>query len=91
MAEYDWHLTMKTKEDTDRIIMKEKKLPEFAQKIVKVSYMDGCKVYFENGWIIIRFSGTEPRIRIFAEAPAMNEAIENVRITAEYLGLDFKK
>ena len=30
--------------------------------------MDGLKVYFENGgWIIARFSGTEPLIRVFCE------------------------
>ena len=33
-----------------------------------VSYMDGCKVYFKNGgWVIARFSGTEPLLRIFCE------------------------
>ena len=32
-----------------------------------MSYEDGCKVYFDGAWVIIRFSGTEPRVRIFAE------------------------
>ena len=46
----------------------EKQLPEFDQAIAKVSYDDGAKVYFSNGgWIIARFSGTEPLLRIFAE------------------------
>ena len=53
--------------------------------------MDGCKVYFDDGWIIIRFSGTEPRIRVFAEAPTLKAAKETVRITAEYLGLTFRE
>ena len=48
---------------------KERKLPDFGKPAEKVSYLDGCKVYFRDGWVILRFSGTEPRIRIFAEAP----------------------
>ena len=32
----------------------------------RISYMDGCKVYMKGGWIIVRFSGTEPRVRIMA-------------------------
>ena len=46
----------------------EKQLPDFDDEIEKVSYEDGAKVYFSNGgWIIARFSGTEPLLRIFAE------------------------
>ena len=40
-----------------------------------VSYLDGCKVYFKNGgWVVARFSGTEPLIRIFCEMPTAEEA-----------------
>lgn len=46
-------------------------LPAFADEIDRVSYMDGCKVYFKNGnWLLVRFSGTEPLLRVFAEVPA---------------------
>ncbi|NNN45904.1 MULTISPECIES: phosphoglucomutase/phosphomannomutase family protein [unclassified Vibrio] len=46
----------------------EKQLPDFAYEVEKVSYADGAKVYFKNGgWVIARFSGTEPLLRIFAE------------------------
>ncbi|WP_165310338.1 phosphoglucomutase/phosphomannomutase family protein [Vibrio ziniensis] len=46
----------------------EKQLPHFEFEIEKVSYEDGAKVYFKNGgWVIARFSGTEPLLRIFAE------------------------
>ena len=34
-----------------------------------VSREDGCKVYFADGsWVICRFSGTEPLLRMAAEA-----------------------
>lgn len=44
-------------------------IPDFGHEIVSESYADGCKVTFENGWILIRFSGTEPLLRIFCEFP----------------------
>ncbi|MDO5444227.1 MAG: phosphoglucomutase/phosphomannomutase family protein [Eubacteriales bacterium] len=44
-------------------------IPDFGLKIISESYEDGCKVQFEDGWILIRFSGTEPLLRIFCEFP----------------------
>lgn len=50
------------------VLLTEKQLPEFSFEVDQVSYMDGVKVTFKNGgWILARFSGTEPLIRIFAE------------------------
>ena len=87
-AEYDWALTPEKKEAIHRLIMTEKKLPPFEQTVVRVNYMDGCKVYFENGWVIVRPSGTEPRIRVFAEAPTQQEAEALVRKMADFTGLE---
>ena len=86
-AEYDWELTAEKKEEILKLVMTEKKLPAFGRQTEKVSYMDGCKVYFPDGWVIIRFSGTEPRIRIFAEAPTRQEAEGLVRTMADFVGL----
>ena len=33
-----------------------------------VSNVDGFKLNFEDGWVLIRASGTEPKVRITAEA-----------------------
>lgn len=87
MAEFDWALTEKKKEEVSDLVMKEKKLPDFGQQIIRTNYMDGCKVYFENGWVILRFSGTEPRVRIFAEAPTKDEADALVRTMADFAGI----
>ena len=86
-AEYDWALTVEKKEEIRRLMMEEKKLPDFGKQADRVSYMDGCKVYFPDGWVILRFSGTEPRIRIFAEAPTVQEADALVRTMAGFTGL----
>lgn len=43
-------------------------LPDFGLEIEKYSYIDGAKVFFKDGgWLTIRFSGTEPLLRIFCE------------------------
>ena len=90
-AEYDWALTPESREEIARIILTEKQLPAFGRKVEKVSYMDGCKVYLEDGWVIVRFSGTEPRVRIFAEAKTEAEARETVKQTAAFVGLEWKE
>lgn len=47
--------------------------------VVKVTEYDGTKVYFENdNWVLLRFSGTEPVLRIFAEADTPEKARELV-------------
>jgi len=89
MAEYDWALTEAAKIDIQRRILTEKQLPDFGIPVEKVSYMDGCKVYFEGGWIIVRFSGTEPRVRIFAEMDTHENARVLVKIMADFAGLPF--
>ncbi|MBS7645392.1 MAG: phosphoglucosamine mutase [Candidatus Bathyarchaeia archaeon] len=44
-------------------------------KASRLETIDGVKAWFEDGsWILIRPSGTEPIIRIFAEAPTMEKA-----------------
>ena len=57
----------------------------------KISYADGCKVYLENGWVILRFSGTEPRVRIFAEAETEQAARELAKTMARHTGLPWEE
>ena len=89
MAEYDWAMTEKRKQEIRKILMEDRILPDFGLPVQQVSYLDGCKVYFEDGWIIARFSGTEPRMRIFAEMPSKERARALVRIMAAFLDLEF--
>lgn len=71
-----------------KCLYEDKKLPEFPFAIEKTSYMDGCKVYFENGgWIIARFSGTEPLLRVFCEMSNEEDAKKCVEIFKEFLNL----
>ncbi len=69
-------------------VLEDKLLPDFSEKIEKVSYMDGCKVYFENGdFVLCRFSGTEPLLRIFAESGTQEKAREYIEAFRNLLNI----
>lgn len=88
MEERGYQFTRERKEEIRHILMEEKLLPEFAEPIERVSYLDGCKVYFENGgWVIARFSGTEPLLRIFCEQKSRRAAEDVCRLFEEFLEL----
>lgn len=68
------------------ILYKDKSLPEFPFAVEKVSYMDGVKVYFKNnGWIIARFSGTEPLLRVFSEMPSEEKAEKACMVMKDFM------
>lgn len=41
--------------------------------VLRVDTRDGYKFYVENGWLLIRASGTEPLLRFYAEADTMSK------------------
>lgn len=88
MAENDYSVTQKRKETLLKAIMVDKETIDFPYEIEKVSYLDGYKVYFKNGgWVIIRFSGTEPVLRVFAEMDSEEKAEEISSIVEKALRL----
>ena len=88
MEERDYKFNQEKKEAMQKLLMEEKKLPELPFEIDRVSYLDGSKVYFRNGgWVIGRFSGTEPLIRVFCEMPELDMAKQVCDIYEEFLGL----
>jgi phosphomannomutase len=48
---------------------------EFAgRKVMEVQTIDGVKLVFDDeSWLLFRQSGTEPALRIYAEAPSVNQ------------------
>ena len=88
MEERDYKFTHEKKESMQKLLMEEKKLPELPFDIDHVSYLDGSKVYFKNGgWVIARFSGTEPLLRIFCEMPDAESAKQICKIYEDFLDL----
>jgi len=70
MEEKDYRFDEEKKTQIYQTLQIDKLIPELPFEIKKISYLDGCKIYFTNGgWIAIRFSGTEPLLRIFCEMP----------------------
>ena len=88
MVEENLRFTPEMKQSISDLIFKDKKLPEFSRKVVRVNYEDGCKVYFEdNSFVICRFSGTEPLLRIFAESSSKDSAKEYILDWKKFLNL----
>jgi len=87
-AEGDCTFKPSQKESLYHRIYVDKQLPEFEYDIDHVSYEDGAKVYFKNGgWVIARFSGTEPLLRIFAEMADQATAEKVVNQVKAFLSL----
>ena len=87
MAEYDWPFDAETKARLQKRLFDDRALPEFPKPPVSVGYLDGCKLCFDDGWLIARFSGTEPRLRVFCEMPDRETAERYARIMAAFLEL----
>jgi phosphomannomutase len=56
--------------------------------VVRSRSDDGFKFYFEGGsWVLVRFSGTEPLLRIYAEAADKQEVDALIEAMADRLGV----
>ena len=70
----------------NKALIEEKRLPVFDKKVNKISYMDGCKVFFvDDSYVICRFSGTEPVLRIMAEASTKEESQALLDVFRKYV------
>ena len=57
-------------------------------KVLKVDTTDGFRFILEdNSWLLIRFSGTEPLIRIYAETDSPERAERLLRLGREIAGV----
>lgn len=76
MVECNLSFAAEQKDEMVQKIMQDRLLPDFpGHTVTMVSYEDGCKVYFsDNSFVICRFSGTEPLLRIFAEGKSAEQA-----------------
>lgn len=63
-------------------------LPLFDNVIERVDDTDGRKIYFQDdSWVICRMSGTEPVLRIFAEAATAEKAKRHIENYRKFLGI----
>ena len=86
MEEANLRFAPERKKEIENLIFKKKALPEFCREVVRVSYQDGCKVYFaDGGFVVCRFSGTEPLLRIFAESSCSANAKASIQCFRDFL------
>ena len=68
-------MTREKKDVLQNRIFCQHQLPDFDGEIARIDWTDGCKVHFADGsWVICRFSGTEPLLRIAAEGTTPEKA-----------------
>jgi phosphomannomutase len=78
-----WRRDVKVTEQEKRALLRAcAKMPTKIGKylVKRIDTKDGYKFFLEDGWLLIRPSGTEPLIRFYAEASSMsivNEVLEN--------------
>ncbi len=85
MVEDDMRFEPEIKSSVEKTLFYDKLLPAFADEVIRVNYEDGCKVYFKDGFVICRFSGTEPLLRIFAESTSAERARGYIDTFKEFL------
>ena len=86
----DAAFTMKParKLELQKLLFEDLEVPDFGKPVDHISREDGCKVYFADGsWIICRFSGTEPLLRMAAEAGTRGQALEYLHTWKKELDL----
>ena len=72
--EADFRMTEMRKAELQKLLFEEQRIASLPQ-IERISREDGVKLYFRDGsWVICRFSGTEPLLRMAAEAEEEKQA-----------------
>lgn len=85
--EADFRMTPEHKLALQERLFVREQLPAFEQ-IEKIDRTDGVKLWFRDGsWVICRFSGTEPLLRMAAEAETGEQAQHSIETWRAFLDL----
>ena len=72
--EADFRMTPARKSELQKLLFEKNLLPSL-ENVCRINREDGVKLYFEDGsWVICRFSGTEPLLRMAAEGESTEQA-----------------
>jgi phosphomannomutase len=66
-------------------ILQEKKFTFPGLDLLKIKYIDGIKFIFKDSWLLLRESGTNNVIRIYAESPALRQTQRLLQIGRKLL------
>jgi phosphomannomutase len=54
--------------------------------VIKIQTTDGYKFHLaDQGWLLIRFSGTEPVLRLYCEAPTLELVSQNLNVAKKWV------
>ena len=85
-AEKDCELTAEHKQLLYKRIFENQVIPAFSQDVERIQWNDGCKICFSDGsWVICRFSGTEPLLRIAAEGNTADQVYNYIQQWQDFL------
>ncbi|MBQ3374659.1 MAG: phosphoglucomutase/phosphomannomutase family protein [Oscillospiraceae bacterium] len=85
--EADFRMTPEHKLALQELLFVREQMPEFEQ-IERIDRSDGVKLWFRDGsWVICRFSGTEPLLRMAAEAAGGEQAQHYIETWRAFLDL----
>ena len=81
-------MTPERKTQLQQLVFDGKQIPNFVESVKSLNYEDGCKITFTDGsWVICRFSGTEPLLRIAAEGNTRHQARNYIQLWRSLLRL----
>ena len=85
--EADFRMTPEHKLALQELLFAREQMPDFEQ-VERIDRSDGVKLWFRDGsWVICRFSGTEPLLRMAAEAASGEQAQHYIETWREFLDL----
>ena len=81
-------MTPERKQALQQDIFRDHRIPAFPEAVTRISWDDGCKICFADGsWVICRFSGTEPLLRIAAEGNTPHQTVGYIQTWKSFLNL----
>jgi phosphoglucomutase len=66
-------------------LLQEKNFTFPSLDLLKIKYIDGIKFIFKNSWLLLRESGTNSVIRIYAESPSLTQTQQLLQIGRKLL------
>ncbi|WP_320675205.1 phosphoglucomutase/phosphomannomutase family protein [Prochlorococcus sp. MIT 1341] len=77
--------SMENRNRLEALLKEEPPLKVASQDVIEVSCLDGVKFRLGQGyWLMMRFSGTEPLLRIYCEAPSHEKLFETLEWAKEF-------
>lgn len=82
----DYHLAEEKFADVKSVMADYQENEVCGVKVASIDKQDGTKICFEDdSWLLIRFSGTEPLLRVYSEAPSNDRVAELLNYAKNFL------